>query len=126
MSGGPGRGDRLTVLGQEAVEEAAGGGARGRPCEDPCPQGAGQVSPGKGTTVKKRQPTGETDRKGGGGAEKSREEGSAVGWLQEGGRVRGGRRGEVRVREQRGRIQVAPEGARKAGRGDGGARKGRG
>ena len=69
----------------------------------------------QGTTAKKRQPTGETNRKGGGGAEKSREEGSAVGWLQEGGRVRGGRGAEVRVRKQWGRILLAPVGARMAG-----------
>ena len=71
-------------MGREAGEETAGGGGRGRPREDPSPRSAGQVS-GKGTTVKKRQPTGETDRKGGGGAEQRREKGSAV-------RMTGGRR----------------------------------
>lgn len=65
-------------MGREAGEETAGGGGRGRPREDPSPRSAGQVSSGKGTTVKKRQPTGETDRKGGGGAEQRREKGSAV------------------------------------------------
>lgn len=98
-------GDRLTVLGREA----AGGGGRGRPREDPSPRSAGQVSPGKGTTVKKGSQPGRPTGKEGEGQGRGEIKGRQGGWLEEGGRVRGGRRGEGRVREHRRRIRVAPQ-----------------
>ena len=76
-------GDRLTVLGREA----AGGGGRGRPCEDPSPRSAGQVSPGKATTVKKgSQPGRPTGKEG---------EGQSRGEIKGRQGAAGGERGEL-------------------------------